>query len=400
MSISDPIRIGIAGLGRGFMLTLPSLRVSPHAVPVACAAPRAESRAAFEAEFGGTGYADVGEMAADPAVEAVYVATPHQMHRAHAEAVAAAGKHLLIEKPLAISMEDADAIVAAAAAADVTLITGPSHSFDHPVLMARDLIESGDLGTVRMIQAFNYTDFLYRPRRPEELDTSQGGGVLFSQAIHQIDTVRALMGGRAEHVFAMTGAWDPARPTEGAYAALIGFNGGRFATLTYSGYAHYDSDVLQGSVGELGHAKDPSGYGAARRALARLSSPEDEAALKSGRTYGAADAPPPAPNAEHFGPVIVSCDRGDLRLTPQGVELWGNETRSEVAAPPDPAPRAPVFEALYQAVRQDRPPLQSGAWGLASLEICHAILASAQTGQPVPLTRQGQTTTGRQGQTA
>ena len=388
MSISDPIRLGVAGLGRGFMLTLPSLRHDPHTRAVACAAPRAESREAFTAEFGGSAYDSVAGLCADDAVEAVYIATPHQMHREHAIAVAQAGKHLLVDKPLAITMEDALAIAHAAEDGGVHLITGPSHSFDPTVEVARDLIASGRFGAVRMINATYYTDFLYRPRRPEELDTAQGGGVIFSQAIHHLDVVRALMGRRATRVTAMTGAWDPKRTTEGAYAAIIGFDGGAFASLTYSGYAHYDSDAEQGWISELGMPKDRTAYGKARRALASLASPKDEPALKSGRTYGAVEAPPPAPHGEHFGPVIVSCDRADLRLTPKGVEIWADFDRDFVPAPPDPTPRSPVLRALYRAIRQDAPPLQSGGWGAASLEICHAILGSAMSGTPVELAHQ------------
>ncbi len=389
MSISDPIRLGAAGLGRGFMLTLPSLRADPHARLVSCAAPRQESRDAFTAEFGGTGHPTVEALAADPEVEAIYIATPHQVHRDHAIAAARAGKHVLVDKPLAISQEDADAIVAAAAEAGVCLITGPSHSFDQPVGAARDLIASGRFGAVRMIHATNYTDFLYRPRRPEELDTAQGGGVIFSQAVHQIDVVRALVGGaRAERVVAMTGTWDPDRPTEGAYTAMIGFANGAFASLTYSGYAHFDSDATQDWIGELGHPKSPESYGKARKALAALTSPDEEPALKSGRTYGATDAPPPAPHAEHFGPVIVSCDRADLRLTAKGVEIWGDFERDFIPAPPDPTPRSPVLRALYEAVRHGQPPLQSGRWGADSLRICHAILSSADTGGMVRLNQE------------
>jgi len=370
------------------MLTLPSLRVDPHVRLVACAAPREESREAFIAEFAGAGFKTVEALAASPDVEAIYIATPHQMHRDHAIIAAQAGKHLLIEKPLAISMEAADAIVEAAAMAGVHLITGPSHSFDPPILKARALIASGQYGAVRMIQAFNYTDFLYRPRRPEELDTAQGGGVIFSQAVHQVDVVRALMGKRAERVVAMTGAWDPDRPTEGAYTAMIAFAGGGFASLTYSGYAHYDSDTLQDWIGELGTPKDEAAYGKARRTLAALSSPANEPRLKSGRTYGATEVAPPAPHAEHFGPMIISCDRADLRLTAKGVEVWGDFERDFIPAPPDPTPRAPVSRALYDAIRHNRPPLQSGAWGRASLEICHAILDSAHTGNFVDLKKQ------------
>ncbi len=375
---SDPIRLGIAGLGRGFMLTLPSLLADLRIDIVACAAPRENSRQAFLSQFGGNAHETIEQLAADPDVEAVYIATPHQMHREHAELLAAGGKHLLIEKPLAVSMEDATAIVNAAKNAGVYLITGPSHSFDQPVLAARALIDEGRFGKARMAHGLNYTDFLYRPRRPEELVTEQGGGVIFSQAIHQIDVIRVLMGGTALAVSAMTGAWDSARPTEGAYAALIQFDDGRFANLVYSGYAHYDSDALQDEIGELGTPKDMSKYGAARRALASVSTPEEEAALKSTRTFGSSETPAMAPNAEHFGPIVVSCDRADLRLTPKGIEVWADTERTFIPTPADPSPRAEVLKGLYEAIRNDAPPLQAGTWGRASLEVCHAILESAR----------------------
>ncbi|MHA6344312.1 Gfo/Idh/MocA family oxidoreductase [Roseivivax sp. CAU 1761] len=384
---SEPLRLGVAGLGRAFMLTLPSFRADPRVTLVAAAAPRAESRAAFAAEFGGTGYASVDEMAADPAVEAVYVATPHQMHADHVAAAAKHGKHILVDKPLAVTMEDADRMVAAAAEAGVHLIVGPSHSFDAPVMQARALIESGEVGAVRMVQAFNYTDFLYRPRRPEELRTDQGGGVLFSQGVHQIDIVRLLCGGRARRITALTGAWDPARPTEGAYAALMQFEGGAFATLTYSGYAHFDSDIWMGDVAELGQDKAPEGYGRARRALAGLDAAA-EARLKTTRTYGAGAELAPARHHEHFGPVLVCCDRADLRLTPDGVEIFGDTERRMLTLPPDAVPRRSVIDALWHAVRENRAPAQTGRWGRASLEVCHAILRSAETGAAIDLTRQ------------
>ena len=108
-----------------------------------------------------------------------------------------------------------------------------------------------------MITALDFTDFLYRPRRPEELDTEPGGGAVFNQAAHQVDIVRLLAGGKVRSVRAFTGTWDPARPTEGAYSCLLGFDNGAFASLTYSGYAHFDSDEFMGWIGEMGQKKDP-----------------------------------------------------------------------------------------------------------------------------------------------
>src|SRR5690606_28790375 len=135
-------------------------------------------------------------------------------------------KAVLVEKPMAIDLAQCTRIVDIVNETGVTLIVGHSHSFDGPVLHAARLLRAGEFGPVRMLTALNYTDFLYRPRRPEELDTAQGGGVVFSQGAHQIDIVRLLLGGKATSVRTQTGRWDAQRPTEGAYAALLGFEGG------------------------------------------------------------------------------------------------------------------------------------------------------------------------------
>jgi phthalate 4,5-cis-dihydrodiol dehydrogenase len=283
-----PLRIGVAGLGRAFTIMLPTFRHDTRVQLVAAADPSAIARARFSSDFGAPAHASVADLCADPQVQVVYVATPHQLHREHVALAAAAGKHVLVEKPMAITLQECQAMVDACAQAGVHMLVGHSHSFDAPILRLRALVGSGRFGRVRMIHAMNYTDFLYRPRRPEELDTRAGGGVVFSQGAHQIDIVRLLGGGRLRSVRAFTGQWDPARPTEGAYSALLGFEDGAFCSATYSGYAHYDSDVLMGHVGEMGQAKDPADYGSARRRLLDTASATEEQALKAARNYGGA----------------------------------------------------------------------------------------------------------------
>jgi len=270
----------------------------------------------------------------------------------------------------------------------VHLVVGPSHSFDAPIARTRALVASGEHGAVRAIAAMYHTDFLYRPRRPEELETAKGGGVLFSQAAHQVDVARLLAGGRTLGVRASCGAWDRARPTEGAYGALLAFEGGVFATLAYNGYAHFDGDEFCDGIGETGFAKDPSAHGAARRALAAAGAREAEA--KVARTYGGAAAPPrdEAPWHEHFGFVLVSCDRADLRPTAKGVHIYGDAERRFEAMPKPPVPRAPVLDELCAAALDGRPPRHDGAWGLATLEVCLAMLASSREGRDVRLARQ------------
>ncbi|HET8971955.1 MAG TPA: Gfo/Idh/MocA family oxidoreductase, partial [Pseudolabrys sp.] len=184
MADATPLRLGVAGLGRAFSVMLPTLSRHPAVRLVAAADTRPEARKRFAGEFSAKAYDTVAALSADPAVDAVYVATPHQFHREHALQAAQAGKHLLIEKPMALTVEDCTAIVDAARRAGVHVVVGHSHSFDAPVRHLRRLIESGAFGKVRMINALNYTDYLYRPRRPEELDTSKGGGAVFNQAAH------------------------------------------------------------------------------------------------------------------------------------------------------------------------------------------------------------------------
>ena len=385
-ALQRKLRIGVAGLGRAFAVMAPTFAADPRVALVAAADPREEARRRFSADFGGTAYARVEDLCADPAVEIVYVATPHQFHAAHAVLAAEHGKHLLVEKPLALRLEECDAIVAAANRAGVRLVVGHSHSFDAPILRLRALVDSGAFGPVRMITAFNYTDYLYRPRRPEELDTEQGGGAVFNQAAHQVDIMRLIGDGRVASVRAMTGAWDDARPTEGAYAALLTFADGAFASLAYSGYGRFDSDEFDNWIGEMGQAKKPYA-GAARPHFARGA---EETAIKAARNYGGADYRPPlaAVAHQHFGTLIVSCAHADLRPVPSGVMIYRHGGARLEPLPPPTVPRAEVIDEIYRAVVDGEPALHDGPWATATVEVLLALLRSSREGREIALTRQ------------
>ena len=96
------------GLGRGFALTAPSALVSRFVQFLAATAPREESRAAFQDIFQGVTYLSYDELLDDPSIEAVHIATPHQLHAEMAVQAAERGKHVLVEKPIAISLSDAE----------------------------------------------------------------------------------------------------------------------------------------------------------------------------------------------------------------------------------------------------------------------------------------------------
>lgn len=390
--VTDPVRLGVVGLGRAFTLMLPTFLRDPRVRLVAATDPARAACKRFAADFDARVHPDAAALCADRAVEVVYVASPHGLHAEHVAAAAAHRKHALVEKPMALTLDECRRMVDAARAAGVQLLVGHSHSYDAPVLEALRIVRSGERGAVRMVQAFNYTDFLYRPRRPEELDTARGGGVVHSQAAHQVDVVRLLAGGMVETVYARLGRWDPARPTEGAYSAILAFPNGAYATLTYGGYGHFDSDEWHGGIDELGREKDAAEYGGARRRLAGIGSPEEEARAKAARNYGGpAYRPPDArelqpAHHQHFGHFLVCCDRADLRVTPDGVVVYGDDRIEERRLAPPPWPRKEVIDELWDVVREGQPPLHSGAWGLATTEVTLAILASGRS-QAVERTR-------------
>lgn len=375
------------------MLMLPTFAADPRIELVAAADPRSEATARFAAEFGGKTYESVEALCGDQDVDVVYIATPHQFHARHVETAAASGKHALVEKPMALTLDECRHMIDATERAGVGLVVGHSHSFDAPILRAREIIASGALGAVRMINAQYYTDFLYRPRRPEELVTAQGGGAIFSQAAHQVDIVRLLGGGRARSVYARTGAWDPARATEGAYAAMIAFEDGAYASLAYSGYGHFDGDALCDDIDEMGQAKPAREHGAARRRLRRATAPGGEVALKNARNYGGTETTGQAADShpvghQHFGLVLVCCERGDLRPLPTGVAIYEDDEMRYDPLPVPRVPRAEVIDELYAVVVEGRAALHGGRWAMATLEVCLAMLQSSREQRDVLLSHQ------------
>lgn len=386
------LRIGIVGLGGAAMQMLPSLLHDPRIRITAVVDLDDEARRRFAADFGVIGYGRTEDVCGDDNVDAVYIATPHAAHTPQAIMAAEAKKHVLVEKPLALSVADCLAIGAAARANGVHVVVGHTHSFDPPVLAMRRLLRTGALGRVAMVNTWNYGAFLYRPRRPEELETVRGGGIIFNQVPHQVDMVRLLGGGVVRSVRSAAWILDPSRPTEGSHATFLELADGAAATLVYSGYDYFDTDELHSWTGEMGEPRRPGDHGSARRSLQSLLGAETTA--KRSRGYAArgwTPTPPPAGRRQpHFGLLVVSCERGDLRTTPAGFAVYDEAGSREVAVPADgPYPdKSTVVDELYRAAVLGEAPLHDAAWGAATMEVCQAILSSAREHREIHLHHQ------------
>ena len=108
-----PLRLGIAGLGLAGAFMIRAAAVHPHIQLCAGMDPLPRPRQAFAQQFGANAYADFQELCRDVSVEAIYIASPHNFHALQAIAAMQHGKHVLAEKPLALTLEECDAVIAA-----------------------------------------------------------------------------------------------------------------------------------------------------------------------------------------------------------------------------------------------------------------------------------------------
>jgi phthalate 4,5-cis-dihydrodiol dehydrogenase len=383
------LRIGVIGLGRAAGLMIPALTGHPHVRLTAAAEPNPEARARFEAEFGGRTYQDAEALCASGDVDAVYIATPHQRHAPDVLIAAAHGKHAIVEKPMALTLADCRAMTDAVRAAGTALVIGHTHAFDGPTMMMGKLITSGEFGRLRMIVNLVYTNFLYRPRRPEELETAQGGGIMYNQVPHQLEIMQTLTSSPLLSVRAVNGIWDAKRPTEGALAAFLTYVDGTVAQLTYSGYDHFDTDELTDWVGESGEEKSPAEHGAARRALSTVSTADEEKQLRIKSGYGLSGSTRSSGRMHepHFGFLLASCEGADLRPAPDGVRIYSDAGLREVAVAPAriyPNKDA-VVDELYAAAVLGIPPVHDGTWGTRTMTAAFALIESAHERREVVL---------------
>ncbi len=231
------VKTAIIGCGKVSDLHAGALTKTPESEFVAVYSRNQEKAKRYGEKYGVQGFSDIEEMIVTAGVEAVTICTPHPAHRHAAVIAAEAGAHVLVEKPLASSLQDCDDMLAAARKAKVKLGTVCQRRFYAPVQRVRRAIDAGKigrpaLGTVLMLG--------WRDRNYYESDPwrgrwqAEGGGVLVNQAPHQLDLLQWFMGPIVE----LFGAWSninhPYIEVEDTAVAIVRFQSGALGNIVVS----------------------------------------------------------------------------------------------------------------------------------------------------------------------
>jgi predicted dehydrogenase len=284
---------------------------------------------AYASEFGGAGwFGSYADAAADSRVEALYICTPHHLHLEHAKIAADADEHLLIEKPIAPTVPEGLEIVSAAERAGVTLMVAGNYRFLPAVQKSKELIDSGALGDVRLIQLkeqfpFNHVAW----RNDPELN---GGGVLIDGGIHKASVLAYLAG----------------RPNQ-AYAAAV--------PSGQSGLAAEDGILVvtkyaDGVVGVINYIWSVSKHSERPRVS-----------------------------------VVGTAGSIYFELGLPWLKLMGDTWKRTLQLEDEHRGLAPMLREFSRGIRDDRSPAMTGAEAIKDLNMVRKAYESMELGTPVPL---------------
>jgi UDP-N-acetyl-2-amino-2-deoxyglucuronate dehydrogenase len=339
----SPLKFGIVGLGNIAPVHAAAIKGTPGAELVAVATRSLERGRAFTAEHGGTWHADYRELLARGDVDVVTVCTPHDLHAPMTLDAAAAGKHVLCEKPMARTTAECDAMIAACEQAGVTLGVIFQSRFESLSRQLKAALEADRLGRLLWVSAntvWHRTDEYYRSGPWRGTWAHEGGGVLINQAIHAIDLMVWLAGTPAR-VTAQTRMLNHQIEVEDAGLAILEYADGRLGLIQATTVAFPGYPERLEFFGSRGSAVYHKGQG---RLEWHLADPREDRVDESGASSGAAR------------PMDITA-----------------------------AAHTAQFQDFVEAIRERRRPAVDGLEGRRSVELVEAIYRSARENAPVSL---------------
>lgn len=346
------VRYGVIGCGEIAALTCQGISAAPNASVAMLMDTRPEVLADLGELYSAPTTTQVEDVLANPDVDAVYVATPHYTHKALGIRAAEAGKHVLMEKPIATSLADADALIAACQANDVKLGIAFYGQVDAPTRAARDLVRAGLLGEITAVRIdalankpASYWHGGYSGRVNTDWRTSKqraGGGILMMNVIHELNSVRWVTGLEVQRVFAEAATLATPVEVEDTAGVVLRYTNGAIGV------------IQAGSALPGGAYEDRSGP----------------------RIYGTKGQLILGPSGARQGALIYLEEPAE-----GGMPRTWQEVRYSGAL----ADREQIVRGFAQAVLESGEPPCTGLEGRKALEIVLAAYRSAETGQPVEL---------------
>ncbi len=227
------MRFAVIGCGAAATrIHIPALRTAGVDVTVFASRSRSSAEAARDLWGGGEVIGDWAAAVTRDDVDAVVIATPNGTHRQIAVAALNAGKHVLVDKPMACTSADADAMIAAADAADVVLVPFQNSRFAPPFVAAHDAVERGAIGGVTGVRAaFGHGGpQAWSPTATWFLDRVEaGGGCLIDLGVHIVDIVQHVSGHPITRVAALTNGTDDTVETDAQLAVAL--DGGAIGSI-------------------------------------------------------------------------------------------------------------------------------------------------------------------------
>jgi predicted dehydrogenase len=313
----------------------------------AIASASAERARAVGERWGVPWTTDVDELLAHADIDAVAIMTPSGLHSSQALAALARGKHVLVEKPIALSVGDAEAVIGEGRRRGLTVATVSQRRFEPAMVALHGAVSAGAFGTISLI----LTEGIYhRPQAYYDSAAWRGtvaldGGVLMNQAIHMIDLVRWL-GGPVRSVGAHVATRTHAMEAEDTAAVSLQFTSGAIGAIVATTSATPEFPPQLRVYGDAGHV----------RIAGEVADEWDVPGIPAPVPATAAPAEPTA-------------------AAPAGTATWGTTAAGYIRQ----------YTDFLAAIHEGRPPAVTGDDGRNAVEIVTAAYESSRTGRAVEL---------------
>ena len=326
--VESPFSLCVVGCGAYAADFAANLRAADAPVRLYFASRDLSRARAYSQRFGGSGYfGDYLEAAGSSAIDALYICTPHHLHRDHCELGLANGKHILVEKPITHDMESGLGLVASARTAGLTLMVAENVRFLAQIRLCKRLLEEGAVGSVRLVQF--QEEYPFAPGGWRSMADHNGGGVLIDGGIHKVHALRYLVGEPGSvNAYELPKAMARHEGEDGIVVML-----------------RWES----GAVGMINHS-----------------------------WTAAAPRPPALSVAGSRGRISLQVGDGQLHLE------TGDESRT-FGLPPDHRGIGEMVKEFKASIAEGRSPETGGEEGLRDINLVFAACESARQGREVPV---------------